>query len=129
MNQYTCKYVSTFIIETRGSWNSTSYIFDAPGIFYSIFFHVIKHIATHKLIHYYSPLMDNYPLKIMLVLRNDTVKYSDFNKIPVDVIGKYLGKVKRKWAKDISKETFPKIISVLYILIAIIKYYTTQKNT
>ena len=128
MNQYICKYVSTHIIETRGSWNSTSYIFDAPGISYSIFFHVIKHIATHKLIHYCSPLMDNDPLKIMLVLSNDIVKYSDFNKIPVDVIGKYLGKVKRKWVKNRSKETFPKIISG-YILIAIIKYYTTQQNT
>lgn len=59
--------------------------------------------------------MDNDPLKIMLVLSNDIVKYSDFNKIPVDVIGKYLGKVKRKWAKNISKETFPKIMGSIIL--------------
>lgn len=69
-------------------------MFDAPDIFYSILFHVIKHIATHKLTYYFSPLIDNDTLKI-IILNNNIVKYSYFNKTPVGVIGKYQGKVKK----------------------------------
>ena len=69
-------------------------MFDAPDIFYSILFHVIKHIATHKLTYYFSPLIDNDPLKTN-ILTNNIVKYSYFIQTPVGIIGKYLGKVKK----------------------------------
>lgn len=69
-------------------------MFDAPDIFYSILLDVIKHIATHKVTYYFSPLIDNDPLKI-IILNNNVVKYSYFNKTPVGVIGKYLSKVKK----------------------------------
>ncbi|KAG5197570.1 hypothetical protein MG293_017505 [Ovis ammon polii] len=47
--------------------------------------YVIKHIATYKVTYYFSPLIDNDPLKI-IILNNNVVKYSYFNKTPVGVI-------------------------------------------
>lgn len=68
-------------------------------------------IASHHPINYHSHLwIMTLSLKTMVITNKDIVKYSYFNKNPVDVIGKHLGKVKQdKELKAVLKKLLPKL--------------------